>query len=105
MIKSDLFNDIEDNPEPIDSSLCSCTALGRAKAYCRRWYGVNFTFCYLKGGLSAPTCAGAKKSKKFDLYYTTDADICKAAEDKRGKTRNISNVSFNNIFRKVMIIL
>ena len=104
-MKCVIFNNIEENSEPIESSLCACTARDRARAYSSRWYGQSFSFCYLKGGLSAATCAGAKKSKKFDLYYTTDADICKAAEDKRGKTRNISNVSFNNIFRKVMIIL
>ena len=67
---------------------CSCTAKHGAEAYCSEWFGQP-RFCYLYDVPNTRNCPGAQQSSKSG-YYTTDVNICKAADDGRGRFLNMS---------------
>lgn len=65
---------------------CACTdeynqtaKNGFVEAWCSNWDSSGSSWCYLKGGLSAKNCPGARKSGNGNFYYTTDSTTCNGA--------------------------
>ena len=55
--------------------------------YCAHW-GQKVPWCYLAGRANAKECPGAVLSGTADIYWTEDADICRAAEKNRNSSES-----------------
>ena len=52
------------------------TSKGEIQAYCDRWTGEDFEWCYISGHSNAASCSGAVKSRAGEYYWSKDAGIC-----------------------------
>ena len=81
---------------------CVCTAEYNVKYkgkltgdYCYNWVPHLPPYCYLRGGMSASSCPGAKRSSQGEFYFTEDDTICKASISKLYKAHLKLYIPFN----------
>ena len=81
---------------------CVCTAEYNVKYkgkltgdYCYNWVPHLPPYCYLRGGMSASSCPGAKRSSQGEFYFTEDDTICKASISKLYKAHLKLCIPFN----------
>ena len=68
-----------------DVTHCQCGQLDKYHnpvSNCKTWFASLPPLCFLKGGLSARYCPGARKLQGTDTYLTSDDSICNANKGK-----------------------